>query len=79
MFGNEKSQKLNLNNLKSKRPLAVRENEKNSVCDCWGVYVFVPVLACLMCERVQVDVNNIRLSVLLYVWLYTILHVHDST
>lgn len=27
LFGNEKSQKLNLNNLKSKRPLAVRENE----------------------------------------------------
>ena len=27
LFGKEKSQKLNLNNLKSKRPLAGRENE----------------------------------------------------
>lgn len=63
MFGNEKSQKLNLNNLKSKRPLAVRENEaeeeKNSVCDCRYVRVFVPRLACVMCELVEVDVNNI--------------------
>lgn len=29
------------------------------MCDCWCVYVSVPLLACVMCEHVQVDVNDI--------------------
>lgn len=55
LFWNEKSQKLNLNNLKSKRPLAARENEaawqktrKIVLCYCcrWCV-----------CRRVMPDIS----------------------
>lgn len=77
LFGNEKSQKLNLNNLKSKRPLAVRENEavwqktRKTVCETAGVCVCAA--ARMWCVRRS---SQHRLYVLLYVLLCN-LHAHD--
>lgn len=65
LFGNEKSQKLNSNNLKSKRPLAVRENEavwqktRKTVCVCVCWCVCICLWLCVMRVLVKVDVNNI--------------------
>lgn len=70
MFGNEKSQKLNLNNLKSKRPIVVRENEAVSQKMTKTMCVTAAALCGRVCAPAGMSDFNIAECVC------TILHKH---